>query len=345
MVLFLVSSPWARAQFAEVTPASASPPAAVEAKGDADSPGTPDADSSSRATLLREAAGRASPSRPAGEAEVPPAAPALIVQPKQPRPHAAGFQWDPALRQSFQLLLIEHAFRLATEQGTRDELRGPFLRDWLASASNLRGWRDGDPAMVNYVGHPMQGAVTGFIQIQNSPGEKALTLAWTPQYRRSRLKAFLWSAVFEAQFELGPLSESSIGNVGRVPTPKSSHPQSYVDLVITPAVGTAWLVGEDALDRYVVRRVEAHTSNRFWVGMSRSLLNPARSFANLMAWHKPWHRDDRQPGLRAGPLSATTPAASVSAGQLSGAPPARAPDSSPPPAGERTLGAAGPGRN
>ena len=289
----------AQAQLPDVTPALAAAPGSGDVAGGADLPDTTSAESSSRALPLREAAARAGSSRAAGEAGPPPPAPAAIVLRKPTGATVPGFQWHQALRQSFQLLLIEHAFRLPTEPGTRDELRGPFFADWFASASNLRGWRDGDPAMVNYVGHPMQGAVTGFIQIQNSPAEKGLTLAWTPAYRRSRLKAFLWSAAFEAQFELGPLSECSIGNVGRVPTPKSRHPQSYVDLVITPTVGTAWLVGEDALDLYVVRRVEARTSNRFWVGMSRSLLNPARSFANLMAWRKPWHRDDREPGLRA----------------------------------------------
>jgi hypothetical protein len=176
-------------------------------------------------------------------------------------------------------------------------MRGPFFADWFESVSHLRGWRDGDPAVVNYIGHPIQGAVTGFIEIQNSPAQKSLQLAWTPEYRRSRLKAFLFSAAFETQFEIGPFSESSLGNVGRLPSLKSKHPQSYVDLVITPVAGTAWLIAEDALDRYVTRGVEARTSNRYLIGAARSFLNPARSFANLIRFTKPWHRDSRTPGL------------------------------------------------
>ena len=60
-----------------------------------------------------------------------------------------------------------------------------------------------------------------------------------------------FSVLYSTQFELGPLSEASIGNVQMYP-----RAAGIVDLVITPTYGTGWLVAEDGLDRYMVRRIE-----------------------------------------------------------------------------------------
>jgi len=43
----------------------------------------------------------------------------------------------------------------------------------------------------------------------------------------------------------------------------------------------------------VVKRIEARTRNRFARLAARSLLNPARSFSNVMDWRVPWYRDSR----------------------------------------------------
>ena len=59
------------------------------------------------------------------------------------------------------LFLIQHAFRLTTESGTRADLKGPFFKDYFKALKSLRGWNDGDPFLVNYIGHPMQGSVLG----------------------------------------------------------------------------------------------------------------------------------------------------------------------------------------
>jgi hypothetical protein len=216
--------------------------------------------------------------------------------PDAPQPDEKGITWGATIRQSLLFLGIEHSFRLATEQGTRDELKGPFFRDWFRSVRNLRGWRDGDPFFVNYIGHPMQGAVSGYILIQNDPRGRKLELSDDRKYWRSRFKAFGWNMLYSTQFELGPLSECSIGNVGLKPVHTSRHPQAYVDLVITPVVGTAWLIGEDALDKYVVRPLENRTDSHAARILIRSLFNPARSFANAMRGRWFWHRDDR-PGV------------------------------------------------
>jgi len=53
------------------------------------------------------------------------------------------------------------------------------------------------------------------------------------------------------------------------------------------------MIGEDALDRYLVRPLEDRVTNR-WVRLAlRSALNPTRSFANVLDSRTPWHRDSR----------------------------------------------------
>ncbi len=204
------------------------------------------------------------------------------------------FQWGEALRQSALFNSLQHILRFATEDGTRKEIKGPFFRDWFQSVRNLRGWRDGDPFLVNYIGHPIMGAASGYIQIQNDPRGRYLEFEPTRKtYWKSRLKAMAWSAAYSTQFELGPISEASLGNVGRAPRPDGKSPMAYVDLVITPTVGTLWLMGEDALDKYLIQRFENRVRNRFWRGMVRSFLNPGRSIANAMRFKGPWHRDRR----------------------------------------------------
>jgi len=53
------------------------------------------------------------------------------------------------------------------------------------------------------------------------------------------------------------------------------------------------MIGEDALDQYMVKRIEAHTYNRTVRRLACAGLNPARSLANLMEGSYPWHRETR----------------------------------------------------
>lgn len=203
------------------------------------------------------------------------------------------FQWGEAFKQSMLFLGIQHSFRLATEQGSRADLKGPFWKDYWKSLTSLKGWEDGDPFIVNYIGHPMMGSVTGYIQIQNDPKGIDEQLSLKKSYWMSRLKALGWSAAYSTQFELGLISEATLGNIGIRPYGKAKNPMAYVDLVVTPVLGTGWLVGEDALDQYFIRRLERRLPNRTTLILIRSFLNPTRSFANLMRGKWPWHRDDR----------------------------------------------------
>lgn len=213
-----------------------------------------------------------------------------VIRPK-PEPDAMKFQWEPALKQSGFFLGIMHAWRLATEPGTRAELRGPFLRDYFSSVKGVHGWGDGDPFIVNYVGHPFQGAVHGYIQIHNDPRAQRLEFGANRTYWTSRLRAMAFAAAASTQFELGPISEASIGNVG-----KNRIGAGAVDLVMTPVGGFGVLVLEDFLDRYLVRRIERWTTHPVLRAVARGALNPNRSFANLMRLRVLWHRDTR-PGV------------------------------------------------
>jgi hypothetical protein len=203
-----------------------------------------------------------------------------------------GFQWKSALVQAGMFASIQHGFRIATEPSSRQNLKGPFFRDWMSSARSVRGWRDGDPHIVNYVGHPMMGATSSYIFVQNDPRGRVRVFGRSREYWASRLRALAFSAAYGAQFELGPFSESSIGNVGI-----DGKGHSAVDLVVTPVLGLTWQATEDAVDRLVVEKLKRRVKNRVARLALRAGLNPSRSFANALRFKVPWHRDTREPGV------------------------------------------------
>ncbi len=208
-----------------------------------------------------------------------------------------SFRWRAALIESANFLAIQHAVNSSTYHGT---LKGPFFRDWFDSVGNYRfsAWSDDDPFIVDYIGHPMMGAVVGRIQIQNDPRGMRQVIGKSKAYWKSRTKALAWSAVYTAQWELGPISETSIGNLGNFGYYSKSaghltNGTGLTDLVTTPVAGTAWLVGEDLIDKYLTRRIEAHSHN-FFYRASISMLTPTRSVANLLRFKAPWYRDERR---------------------------------------------------
>jgi len=193
-------------------------------------------------------------------------------------------QWKPLLSQSLRFLAIENAFRYVTEAGTRAP-GTPFFQGYLHSVGALHGWADGDPFYVNYVGHPMQGAVSGFLWIQNDPSYRAVEFGRNREYWRSRLRAAAFAWAYSEETEIGIISEASIGNI------QAKFPQQgFVDHVITPSLGLAWILAEDALDKYLVRWIERNTENRYVQLLARGSLNPSRSFANVIGGRIPWAR-------------------------------------------------------
>ncbi len=201
------------------------------------------------------------------------------------------FHWQPAIIQSFYFLGIQQSFRMVQKK-TRRELDGEFFADWGDSVRNLGGWRDGDSFLTNYIAHPMQGAVTGRIFINNSDRSKKLEFGMSKDYWESRFKTFVWSAVWSAQFELGPFSEASIGNVGLYDR-EGPNRMGWVDLVVTPTAGTGAIIGEDLIDKFVLKKWLEKGTSRTRIKIFRTFFTPFQSFTNVLRLKAPWKRDNR----------------------------------------------------
>jgi hypothetical protein len=219
----------------------------------------------------------------------------LVTVPRLPQT-ANGeerFHWKPALVQSFIFLGLQHGFRM-TEGKTRAELGGPFFRDWKESVQNLEGWDDGGKVFTNYIAHPLQGSLTGRIFVNNSDHAKRQEIGASKDYWASRLRALAWSAVWSTQFEIGPISEASLGNVGQRRDSFGRSKLTWLDIVITPTVGTGLLVAEDAMDKYVLKNwLETKTNSMLLIKILRSFLTPTTSMANIIRGKAPWRRDTR----------------------------------------------------
>lgn len=204
------------------------------------------------------------------------------------------FQWESAFRQSARFLFFQHL-------GNRGhyDLRPDFVRRWVRSVEAYRftTWHDGDDALTNWVGHPLGGAVVGYVAVQNQPAGSVREFGADPEYWKSRARATAWIALYSAQWELGPASETSFGNFGskwyvHPDTGHFTNGTGMIDLVVTPAVGAAWMVAEDAIDRHVTRRLERVSRRRVWL-YTIAFLTPARSAANLLRFKPAWYRDTR----------------------------------------------------
>src|SRR6267154_5425071 len=129
-----------------------------------------------------------------------------------------GIDWGHLVGQSLLFISVENTFRCATEEGTRDGFSNPFFRGYFNSVGGLHGWSDGDPFYVNYVGHPMQGAVTGYIWTLNDTQYRYVHFGKDPQYWKSRLRAGAFSWGYSEWTEVGPvISEAANGNIQAFP--------------------------------------------------------------------------------------------------------------------------------
>jgi hypothetical protein len=200
---------------------------------------------------------------------------------------STAFRWKPALGEALLFTGIQHAFNITTEAGTRDALNGPWLKDYLRSVGELRGWSDGDTFMAPYVGHPIEGSVFGFIERQNDPKFRLVQYGDGREYWISMLRSMAYSAVWHTQWKIGPASEASIGNVMLHTSP------GFITLADTPTLGFCTMFAEDVADRYLIMGLENRTGNRVIIILARSFLNPGRTFGNMMAFRPPWVRDTR----------------------------------------------------
>jgi hypothetical protein len=218
-------------------------------------------------------------------------------------------QWKPILKESLYFLVFEHGFRTASDSSIPYMLfHKPFWGDWATSLQNfdMKRWGDGDDFLVNYVGHPMEGAVSGDIFTQNDPRYRAVRFGKSGAYWKGKLRAMGWAALYSAYFETGPvLSEAAIGNeggytyvpdCGLAPCSKPgrhfkppTNNTGWVDFVVTPLIGTGWSVMEDAIETEIVDRLADDSPSLTWK-IVRGSLSPSRTLANLMQWKEPWYR-------------------------------------------------------
>ena len=188
-------------------------------------------------------------------------------------------RWTPLLGQSLEFLALEHAAIFAADPAARHDLtHGGWFRDWMSSVSGAKGRAAATP-----VSQTMTGAVAAFLFVQNDPRGRDLNFHNRREYWTSRLQAFAFSAAYNAQWQVGPLSRASLEN----------RPTPAWGFAATPLAGTAWSIGEDLIDRELVWRLEGRTNEKAAL-LAMSLLNPARTTANLLRGHAPWYRDSRE---------------------------------------------------
>ena len=189
-----------------------------------------------------------------------------------------------AIQYGLQLTFYEHIMRVATQDFTRQQLEGPFWQDYVDSLNVPTKWNDKDGWEVNYIGHAIHGgAFTRIWLDQMEP--KARTQS---QYWKQIGRAFIYTTIFSTQYEIGPMSEASIGNVGMNP-----DDNGWVDFIWTPVGSVLWTVGEDLADKYVLTWIEKKVPFQMAKAAARMILNPSRMLANISMNRSPWSRSDR----------------------------------------------------
>jgi hypothetical protein len=206
--------------------------------------------------------------------------------------HSGGIHWGPLLRQWWLNLVMEQTVRIAKEPKTRYALGGPFFRDWFSSVStyHFNRWDDDDKFVTSNLGHPAQGAIVAAIFWQNNDYVRFSDQDFhSAAYRKALLQAFLFVTFDAVQWKLGPLSESSIGNVG---LPAHWWEQEWAckqfnlpcdprtglnDLVLNEVGGTAMTIGFQWLDKHVQKRIEKRVQSRALIDTTRILTNPPQS--------------------------------------------------------------------
>ena len=224
------------------------------------------------------------------ESDVSPAAvvspPIAMIRASDGR--GSGIQWKALVKGSLFYLGVMHSFRIATEGGTRDGLHNGVFGGYFKALGAMHGWSDGDSYYENYLGHPIQGAVSGYMWIQSDPRYRTVQFGADRDYWMSRLRAYAFAWAFSEQFEIGPISEASIGQMQRY-----CCAYGFVDHIVTPNGALVWMLAGDALDRYVTVPIENRTHNTAARILARIALNPTQSFANLMMLQYPWRRENR----------------------------------------------------
>jgi hypothetical protein len=223
-----------------------------------------------------------------------------------------GYHWKGLLWQSLGFIGVENAYRLSTDGYMRHLLaEQPFWRDYSISLQHwdMDRWSDGDDFLVDDIGHPMQGAVSEFIEIQNSPSARNLRIGTSSAYWKSRFMGLLWATAYSTQQKVGPLGEAGLGSAGgytyalhcpapcKTPNVEYTNNTGWTDFIMTPAGGTLWVIGEDAIDRFISDRVQGDRGDPLFAKIVRGALNPTRTMANALRGENPWYRDYLHPDI------------------------------------------------
>jgi len=233
-------------------------------------------------------------SHPDGSAQLEPAPP--VAQEKIQEnvdasdlesPRDVPVHWRKAFLESGLFIVLMNGKRAALEPRTQAGMNGPFFKNYWRSIKGSFKWKwnDGDDFFTNYIRHPAEGATFAFIMRQNDPNSiDPASCGFSKKYFKQTFKAVIFSAIGSTLFEIGPVSEASIGNEGYF---KES---GLVDFFVTPTVGVGFMIGEDLLDNYVIKKLERKTHNKIFPATLRVVLNPSRSLANALAFKNPWYR-------------------------------------------------------
>jgi hypothetical protein len=176
--------------------------------------------------------------------------------------------------------------------------QGKWFQRYPASVMgfNYSKWSDDDPVMDDYVGHPIMGSITNYIYLRNDPHGNYLEFENSSRYWKSRLRATAFSALYSAEWKIGPLGEAGVGFSGDHyfwDKKKYTNGTGLVDFFVTPIGGLLWTIGEDYLDKHLVKQLEQTPHNPVYL-TALSFLTPTHGWANLMALKAPWHRENRR---------------------------------------------------
>jgi hypothetical protein len=214
------------------------------------------------------------------------------------RARECRMHWKPMLLESALDNAFENGGNLYTGYWYRYEtMHGHWWQRYVDSASGWRWnrWKDDNPALDDYVAHPMMGAITNSIWIQNDPRGMTLEFGNNREYWHSRMRALAWSTFYSFEWKLGPLGEASIGHNGDqyfYDHGVRTNETGWVELVTTSVGGLGWTIAEDFLDKHVVSRLDENVHNPVLLTMV-NFLTPAKGFANILRFRPPWYRDSR----------------------------------------------------
>lgn len=214
------------------------------------------------------------------------------------RARECRMHWGPMLIESLFFNTFEDAGNLYSGYWYRRETtKGNWWDRYIASAAEWRWdrWSDDNPLLDDYVGHPMMGAITNSIWIQNDPKGMTLSFENSHEYWDSRFRALAWSTFYSFWWKLGPTGEAAIGHNGDhyfFDKGVLTNETGWVELVTTPIGGLGWTITEDYLDKHIVTKLESKSHNPILLTID-SFLTPARGFANMLRFRPPWYRDSR----------------------------------------------------